>query len=212
MKPGQYLQTLYQDELAVATQYVTVTAGSTLTGQNITSAWTTPSSPVFRIGAWTGAPTNFKNWPDLTWMHPSDTRMASWGPVTYTVGSSSAGDFPAYQWKEINNPTTVRFTLSSGQLAARTVRIGITAAYAAGRPQITVNGWTSPAPSPSSQPDSRSLTIGTYRGNNALYTYNVPASAFVAGPNTMTITVISGSAGLGGYLSPGISYDCVEMY
>jgi rhamnogalacturonan endolyase len=145
-------------------------------------------------------------------MHPSDARMASWGPVTYTVGSSAVSDFPAYQWKEINNPTTVRFTLSSSQLAARTVRIGITAAYAGGRPQITVNSWTSPAPAASSQPSSRSLTIGTYRGNNALYTYNVPASAFVAGPNTMTVTVISGSAGLGGYLSPGISYDCVEMY
>jgi hypothetical protein len=32
------------------------------------------------------------------------------------------------------------------------------------------------------------------------------------GTNTMTINVISGSAGLGGYLSPRISYDCVEMY
>jgi rhamnogalacturonan endolyase len=212
MKPGQYVQTLYQDELAVATRNVTVTAGATVSGQNIDSAWVTPASPVFRIGTWTGAPTNFKNWASLTTMHPSDTRMASWGPVTYTVGSSAVSDFPAYQWKEINNPTTVRFTLSSSQLAARTVRIGITAAYAGGRPQITVNSWTSPAPAASSQPSSRSLTIGTYRGNNALYTYNVPASAFVAGPNTMTITVISGSAGLGGYLSPGISYDCVEMY
>jgi rhamnogalacturonan endolyase len=212
MKPGQYVQTLYQDELAVATRNVTVTAGTTLTGQNIDSAWVTPASPVFRIGNWTGAPTNFKNWANLTQMHPSDTRMASWGPVTYTVGSSAVSDFPAYQWKEINNPTTVRFTLSSSQVAARTVRIGITAAYAGGRPQITVNSWTSSAPAASSQPDSRSLTIGTYRGNNALYTYSVPASAFVAGTNTMTITVISGSAGLGGYLSPGMSYDCVEMY
>lgn len=212
MKPGQYVQTLYQDELAIATRNVTVTAGTTLTGQNIDSAWVTPPSPVFRIGSWTGAPTNFKNWANLTWMHPSDTRMASWGPVTYTVGSSAVSDFPAYQWKEINNPTTVRFTLSSSQVAARTVRIGITAAYAGGRPQITVNSWTSLAPAASSQPDSRSLTIGTYRGNNTLYTYSVPAGAFVAGTNTMTITVISGSAGLGGYLSPGMSYDCVEMY
>ena len=143
---------------------------------------------------------------------PPTRGWRSWGPVTYTVGSSAVSDFPAYQWKEINNPTTVRFTLSSSQVAARTVRIGITAAYAGGRPQITVNSWTSPAPAASSQPNSRSLTIGTYRGNNAVYTYNVPASAFVVGTNTMVITVISGSAGLGGYLSPGISYDCVEMY
>jgi rhamnogalacturonan endolyase len=66
MKPGQYVQTLYQDELAVATRNVTVTAGTTLTGQNIDSAWFTPASPVFRIGTWTGAPANFKNWANLT--------------------------------------------------------------------------------------------------------------------------------------------------
>jgi rhamnogalacturonan endolyase len=138
--------------------------------------------------------------------------MASWGPVTYTVGSSSDSEFPAYQFKDVNNPTTVLFTLTSAEITARTVRIGITAAYAGGRPQITVNNWTSSAPSPSSQPDSRSLTIGTYRGNNTLFTYAVPASAFVAGANTMTITVISGSAALSDYLSPAYSYDCVEMY
>jgi rhamnogalacturonan endolyase len=96
--------------------------------------------------------------------------------------------------------------------SSRTVRIGITAAYAGGRLQITVNGWTSPAPSASAQPSSRSMTIGTYRGNNTLFTHAVPASAFVAGVNTMTITVISGSGSLSNYLSPAVSYDCVEMY
>jgi rhamnogalacturonan endolyase len=209
MKPGTYTQTLYQNELGVATRSVTVTAGATVSGQNITSTWSTPSA-IFRIGEWDGAPTAFKNSSNLTSMHPSDARMSSWGPTTYTVGGSAVSDFPAYQWKAVNNPTTVRFTLSSGQVAARTVRIGISAAYAGGRPQIQVNNWTSPAPAASSQPSSRSLTIGTYRGNNALYTYNVPASALVAGSNTMTITVISGSSGTG-YLSPGMSYDCVEM-
>jgi len=212
MKPGSYTQTLYQGELAVATRTVTVTAGAETTGQNIDSGWVTPASPIFRIGTWDGTPSGFLNWANLTSMHPSDARMASWGPVTYTVGSSSAASFPAYQFKDVNNPTTVKFTLSSSQVAARTVRIGITAAYAGGRPQITVNSWTSAAPSPSSQPDSRSLTIGTYRGSNTLYTYSVPASAFVAGTNTMTITVISGSSALSDWLSPAVSYDCVEMY
>lgn len=212
MKPGTYTQTLYQGELAVATRTVTVTAGTTISGQNIDSAWVTPASPIFRIGTWDGAPSGFLNWANLTWMHPSDARMASWGPITYTVGSSTAGQFPAYQFKEVNNPTTVKFTLTSSQIAARTVRIGITAAYAGGRPQIAVNNWTSAAPAPSSQPDSRSLTIGTYRGNNTLYSYAVPASAFVAGTNTMTITVISGSGALSDWLSPAFSYDCVEMY
>ena len=211
MKPGSYTQTLYQGELAVATRTVTVTAGAMTAGQDMASGWVTPASPVFRVGIWDGTPSGFLNWPNLTWMHPSDARMAAWGPVTYTIGSSSPAQFPAYQWKAINNPTTIRFTLTAGQRAARTVRIGITAAYAGGRPQIAVNNWTSAAPAASSQPSSRSLTIGTYRGNNALYTYAVPASAFVTGVNTMTITVISGSSG-SGYLSPGYSYDCVEMY
>jgi rhamnogalacturonan endolyase len=211
MKPGTYTQTLYQNELAVATRSVTVSAGVTTTGQNIASTWLTPASPVFRIGTWDGAPTGFRNAANLTTMHPSDLRDTSWGPVTYTVGSSAVGDFPAYQWKDVNNPTTVRFTLTAAQIAARTVRIGITAAFAGGRPQITVNSFTSAAPAPSTQPSSRSLTIGTYRGNNALYTYAVPASAFVVGTNTMTITVISGSSGVT-FLSPGYAYDCVELF
>jgi len=209
MKPGTYTQTLYQDELGVATRTVTVNAGATTTGQNITSTLPAPTA-LFRIGDWNGTPAGFLNSANLTSMHPSDARMRNWGPVTFTVGSSAVGDFPAYQWKGVNNPTTVRFTLGASQLTARTVRIGLTAAYAGGRPQITVNRWTSAAPASSTQPSSRSLTIGTYRGNNALFTYSVPASAFVAGANTMTITVISGSSGTG-FLSPGVSYDAVEM-
>jgi rhamnogalacturonan endolyase len=39
----------------------------------------------------------------------------------------------------------------------------------------------------------------------------VPASAFVTGTNMMTITVISGSGGTG-FLSPGYSYDSVELF
>ena len=210
MKPGTYTQTLYQNELGVATRTVTVTAGSTTIGQNITSTWTTPAA-IFRIGDWDGTPAGLENSANLTSMHPSDARMRSWGPANFTVGSGQASDFPAYQWKDVNNPTTVRFTLASSQVAAHTVRIGITAAFNGGRPQIKVNNWTSPAPAASSQPSSRSLTIGTYRGNNALYTFSVPASAFVAGTNTMTITVISGSSGTG-FLSPGMSFDAVELF
>jgi rhamnogalacturonan endolyase len=209
MKPGTYTQTLYQDELGVATRTVTVTAGGRTTGQNITSTLPAPAA-LFRIGDWNGTPAGFRNAANLTSMHPSDARMRSWGPVTFTVGSSATSDFPAYQWKDVNNPTTVRFTLAAGQVAARTVRIGLSAAVAGGRPQITVNNWTSAAPAPSAQPSSRSLTIGTYRGNNALFTYSVPASAFVTGTNTMTLTVISGSSGTG-FLSPSVSYDAVEM-
>ncbi|HKN96297.1 MAG TPA: rhamnogalacturonan lyase B N-terminal domain-containing protein [Pseudonocardiaceae bacterium] len=210
MKPGTYTQTLYQNELPVATRTATVTAGATTIGQNLTSGFTVPAA-IFRIGEWDGTPTSFKNGANLTVMHPSDVRMASWGPTTYVVGTNTAADFPAYQWVGVNNPTTVKFTLTAAQIAARTVRIGITASYANGRPQITVNNWTSAIPAPSTQPKSRSLTIGTYRGNNTQFSYAVPATAFVAGTNTMTINVVSGSSGTG-FLSPGVAFDCVELF
>jgi rhamnogalacturonan endolyase len=199
---------LYQGELEVATRSVAVTANTTLSGQNITSTWPNPTA-IWRIGQWDGTPLEFRNGTDLGIMHPSDTRNASWGPVTFTVGSPASA-FPAAQWVAVNNPTTVHFNLAANQVAAHTVRIGITAATAGGRPAITVNSFSSPNPIPSNQPSSRSLTIGTYRGNNALYTFDVPAGAFVAGANTLAIRVISGSSGTG-FLSPGYSYDAVEL-
>jgi rhamnogalacturonan endolyase len=208
MKPGTYTQTLFQGELEVAARTVKVIAGATLAGQNITSALTNPAT-IWKIGQWDGTPLEFKNGGNLTVMHPSDSRNASWGPVTFTVGSSASA-FPAAQWVAVNNPTTIRFNLAANQVAAHTVRIGITAATAGGRPSITVNSFNAPGPSPSSQPSSRSLTIGTYRGNNTLFTFQIPASAFVAGTNTMVIRVISGSSGTG-FLSPGYSYDAVEL-
>jgi rhamnogalacturonan endolyase len=208
MKPGTYTQVLYQGELEVATRSVTVTANTTLSGQNITSTWPSPTA-IWRIGQWDGTPLEFRNGTNLGVMHPSDTRNASWGPTTFTVGSPASA-FPAAQWVAANNPTTIHFNLAANQVAAHTVRIGITAAIAGGRPAITVNSFNSTNPSPSSQPSSRSLTIGTYRGNNALYTFSVPATAFVAGANTLAIRVISGSSGTG-FLSPGYGYDAVEL-
>lgn len=56
-------------------------------------------------------------------------------------------DFPMAQIKEVNNPTTIKFTLTSAQTGAATLRIGTTLAFAGGRPQVTVNGWLGPAPS-----------------------------------------------------------------
>jgi rhamnogalacturonan endolyase len=130
--------------------------------------------------------------------------------VSYTVGDAF-NTFPAAQWKAgVNGPTLVTFNLTPDQLADRTIRIGISAAYAGGRPQIKVNGWTSPVPASSSQPDSRSLTTGNYRGNNATFSYKVPASAFVAGANTMRIDIASGSC-CTVYLSPAVAFDAIDM-
>ena len=91
------------------------------------------------------------------------------------------------------------------------IQSGITCAYSGARPDLTVNSWNSANASPSTQPSTRTLTVGTYRGNNTTYTFSVPASAFVTGANTLTIVPISGS-GSTGYLSAGYSVDCVDMY
>lgn len=73
-----------------------------------------------------------------------------------------------------------------------------------------MNSWTSKIPAATSQPGTRTLTVGTYRGNNATFTFDVPASAVVAGTNTLTISPVSGSGGTG-FLRPGHSVDCVDM-
>ena len=94
-----------------------------------------------------------------------------WDVTTYTVGIDNPSKFPAIQFRGQNSPTTIKFNLAPNQITNLTLRIGITCAYNNGRPQITVNSFTSNQPAASTQPNSRSFTIGTYRGNNALFTY-----------------------------------------
>ncbi len=205
MKPGTYEMTLYKGELEVATSSVTVTAGGTV-NKSISSTFSFPST-IWRLGTWDGRTTEFMNGTNVLTRHPSDHRNSAWGPKT--VASNAASSWPCYMFKGVNNGCKITFSLSSGQVAAHTVRIGITAANSGGRPQIVVNSWTSPAPASSTQPASRILTIGTYRGNNVLYTYDVPASAFVSGTNTLTVDVISGSSGT--WTGPSIGFDCIEL-
>jgi rhamnogalacturonan endolyase len=211
MKPGTYKMTVYKEELALYTANVTVNSALTTTLAPITlSGDPDKDAAVWRIGTWDGTPLEFLNGPTINLRHPSDSRNASWGPVSYAVGDAF-NTFPAAQWKSgVNGPTMVSFDLTPDQVADHTIRIGISAAYAGGRPQIKVNGWTSTVPASSSQPDSRSLTTGNYRGNNATFTYKVPASAFVAGANTMRIDIASGSC-CTAYLSPAVAFDAIDM-
>jgi rhamnogalacturonan endolyase len=210
MKPGTYTMTVYKDEIATYTGSVTVNSGATTTLNPLTITDPDKTAAVWRIGTWDGTPNEFLNGTTINVRHPSDSRNASWGPVTYAVGAPF-NTFPAAQWKtSANSPTTITFNLTADQVATHKIRIGVTAAYNSGRPQIKVNSWTSSAPTASTQPSSRSLTIGTYRGNNATFTYDVPASAFVSGTNTLVVTVASGTAGTG-YLSPGYAYDALDM-
>jgi rhamnogalacturonan endolyase len=212
--PGTYTETLYANELAVGSQSVTITAGGT-TPANISDTTVIPN-PIWRIGTWDGTPNEFLNEPALQTEHPSDSRMAPWTNVNYVIGSSTPSMWPAAQWKDVNNDNRITFTLTSAQAAvANTLRIGITDAYSGGRPYITVNvgqpyQWTSALPAPSSQPNSRSITRGTYRGNNTTFTYNIPRTALVAGTNTIDISVNSGS-GYSGFLSAAIVYDAIDL-
>jgi rhamnogalacturonan endolyase len=212
MLPGTYTMNIYKNELVVDTRSVTVTAGGATALNTITIAGDPSSTaPFWRIGNWDGSPAEFINGGNVTTMHPSDVRMSAWTPGDYTIGSSNpATGFPAYQWKDINGSLAIKFNLSSGQLVPLTLRVGITTANAGGRPKAQLNSWVSANPAASTQPATRTLTIGSYRGNNTMYTFSIPASALVVGQNLLTLTAISGQTSTG-YLSPGYSYDAVDL-
>lgn len=213
--PGTYDFTLYKNELAVYTDTVAVSAGNDTAMDPITIQ-NDPSTtiPVWRIGDWDGTPSEFLNGDKVTTMHPSDVRMADWDTGTYVVGTSSPEtDMACYHWKEIaGGSQTIQFTLTADQIVDSVLRVGITVAYSGARPDFNINGWDDGVFSAiSSQPNSRSLTTGSYRGNNTMYTFSIPASALQVGVNTLNIFPISGS-GLSEYLSAGYSLDCIDFY
>ena len=212
MLPGTYTMTVYKNELAVDTRSVTVNAGAVTTLNTVTITGD-PSSvaPKWRIGNWDGTPNEFINGTKLTTMHPQDVRMAAWTVPDYVIGTSTpATGFPAYQWKEVNGNLVIRFNLAQSEIRAYTLRAGITVGFAGGRPKIAVNNWSSAIPAAPTQPKTRTLTVGTYRGNNTMLNFNIPASALVAGQNTLTLTAVSGSSGVK-YLSPGYAWDAVDL-
>ena len=148
MKTGTYTQILYQDKPKVAASSVTVSAGKATTA-NI--AVTTQSRTTIRqIGNWDGQPTGFRNAETQLRMHPSDSRMSSWGPLTYTVGSSSLGSILMALFKDVNTPTLTS-TQASG---AATLRIGTTLSFAGGRPSIVVNIYSPATPAAPTKIDS----------------------------------------------------------
>ncbi|MFF7948247.1 rhamnogalacturonan lyase B N-terminal domain-containing protein [Streptomyces griseorubiginosus] len=216
--PGTYTLTVFKSELAVHTMSVTVTAGGTTTLNSIaipSSNDPSNASAIWRINDWTGTPSGFKNADLMTYAHPSDVRAAAWtGNVVIGSGTETSA-FPCYLWKDVNSGLLVYFKLTAAQAAAaHTLRIGVTTAYANGRPQVVVNDtWTSAIPSPPTQPSTRSLTNGSYRGNNHTFTYSVPASAWRTDTgqyNTLKINIVSGS-GTTAYLSAGTSIDALDL-
>ncbi|MFF4659599.1 rhamnogalacturonan lyase B N-terminal domain-containing protein [Streptomyces sp. NPDC001381] len=216
--PGTYTLTVYKGELAVYSTQVTVSAGGTTTLNTIavpSSNDPSNASAIWRIGDWNGTPGGFKNADLMTYAHPSDVRAASWTGNVVIGSGSETSSFPCYLWKDVNSGIIVYFRLTAAQAAAaHTLRIGVTTAYANGRPQIVVNDtWTSAVPSPPTQPSTRSLTVGSYRGNNHTFTYSVPASAWLTDTsayNQLKIYVASGS-GTTSFLSAGTSIDAIDL-
>ncbi|KAL1690818.1 polysaccharide lyase family 4 protein [Schizophyllum commune] len=209
MKPGTYTMTLYEFELAIASQSVTISAGN-VGSSNIASTIDRPDV-IWQIGDYDGTPRGFLNADKIETMHPSDSRMGNWAVSSFTVGNDASG-FPMAIFKDVG-AAKVTFTLSSGQGGARTLEIATTLAFAGGRPQVKINNWTSDNPAAPSQPDSRGVTRGTWRGNNILYSYSVPDGTLLTdgSTNTLTINVISGSSG-SQYLSPNFVVDTVRLY
>ncbi|WP_328441286.1 polysaccharide lyase family protein [Streptomyces sp. NBC_00444] len=215
MLPGTYTLTVYKGELAVHTREVKVTAGGSTALNTLTLTGDPSAAPaVWRLGDWDGTPGEFKNAELMTYAHPSDARAAKWtGNVTIGSGSEAAS-FPAYMWKDVNDGVLVYFKLTEEQAAsAHTLRVGVTTAYINGRPRVTVNDWVSAIPTAPTQPTTRSLTTGSYRGHNHTFTFNVPMSAWktdVSQYNVLKLNIVSGSTG-SAYLSPGTSFDCIDL-
>ncbi|EJD41177.1 polysaccharide lyase family 4 protein [Auricularia subglabra TFB-10046 SS5] len=207
MIPGSYTMTLYKNQLEVGSQSVSVSAGSTNSGQNIHSAEANVTA-IWQYGEFDGTPNGFLNADMIETMHPSDSRMHEW-PRTITVGQQGDGFVPMVSGIA---PLVIRFALASGQGGARTLEIGTTLAFAGGRPIVTVNSWSSSTPAVPSQPDSRGVTRGTWRGNNIRYTYSIPSGVLNTGStvNTLTINVASGSSG-DQFLSPNVVLDAIRL-
>ncbi|ORY10674.1 Rhamnogalacturonase B, N-terminal-domain-containing protein [Clohesyomyces aquaticus] len=209
MKPGTYTQVLYQGEFKVASSSVSVSAGKTTTA-NIAAA-SSSKTTLWQIGDWDGQPKGFRNADKQLRMHPSDSRMGSWGPMSYTMGSSALDSVPMALFKSMNTPLTIKFTLSAAQASgAATLRIGTTLSFAGARPQAKVNSWSGTTPPAPTKIDSRGVTRGAYRGFGEVYDLNVPAGTLVSGSNTVMIDVVSGSSG-DMYLQPNFILDAIEL-
>ncbi|BCY05346.1 rhamnogalacturonan lyase B N-terminal domain-containing protein [Actinoplanes sp. L3-i22] len=210
VKPGTYTATLYAGELAVgSTKTITVAAGATtalaLTG-SVPAAGT-----LFQLGTFDGTPAGFLNADKIETEHPSDTRMSAWTASGYSVASGAA-KFPMAEFKSVNSPMALSFTLASVPAGGAKLRIATTSSFAGGRPAVTIGSYSSPSsasPAPANL-DSRNVTRGTWRGINTTYTFTIPASALKTGTNTLSISTISGSSGTT-FLSPNFIFDGLAL-
>ncbi|ETN17209.1 hypothetical protein PPTG_05073 [Phytophthora nicotianae INRA-310] len=212
MKAGRYTATVYKKQLAVGTASVLINAGATKT-QSITVSYNMTSNPIWRIGEWDGTPGGFLNADKIHKMHPSDYRMSAWKALTFKAGSDADSAFPMAQFRGVNDPITISFSLTAAQAkVSRTLKIGITLAQSSGRSSVTVNSkWTAPVPA-SVAVKTRGVTRGVVVGNYKLYEYVIPASALVTGTNSIKLTVASGATDPSEkFLAASVVFDALEL-
>ncbi|KAJ7884157.1 polysaccharide lyase family 4 protein [Mycena olivaceomarginata] len=187
MKPSTYTMTMYKGELAVRSQVVLVNAGTTISS-NIHDTSVDDHDPNHA---------------------PERLPHAHLGPRHVHCRPTGNWVLPMAIFQDIG-PVTIRFALQSGQGGARTLKIA-TNAGVCGR--AAVNTWNSAIPAVPSQPDSRGVTRGVYRGNNIEYTYAIPTGILFTGStiNVITISVASGSSG-DTFLSPNIVFDALALF
>ncbi|KAF8247279.1 putative rhamnogalacturonase [Wilcoxina mikolae CBS 423.85] len=213
MKPGTYTMVLYNTELKVASTTITVTAGASVSN-DISPTESLPSNLIFRIGACDGTPSGFKNADLQPHMHPSDTRMESWTPTTFVVGTNSDADFPMAQIQSVNDPTIIVVMLTAAQAAGQhTLKVYTTLSFNSGRPLVQVNSYTAPTPLTPKTINSRGFTRGAYRGQGDIYTFAIPSGTLSEGDNTIKIKVASGAVGgANQFLSALFIYDAIELF
>ncbi|KAG6615155.1 putative rhamnogalacturonase [Phytophthora cinnamomi] len=211
MKPGTYKAIVYKKQLAVGTTSVTVAEGASAS-ETFEVTYELNTKPIWLIGEWDGTPDDFLNADKIHKMHPSDSRLAAWGPITFAAGSDDNSKFPMAQFRAANDDIKVTFDLTDAQAGeSRTLKIGITLAQLNARTSVKVNDFQTATPE-SVAVKKRGITRGVTMGIYKLYEYAIPSSALVAGSNTITLSIASGSPDPAQkYLSASVVFDALEL-
>jgi rhamnogalacturonan endolyase len=102
-------------------------------------------SVIWRIGEFDGQPFELKNGDKIERMHPADVRMGTWGG-SYTVGRSTAKEFPMALFSKQGGSATVNFNLAADQVTDTILRVGTTLSFKGGRPSPKINSWSGSDP------------------------------------------------------------------
>ncbi|KAE8987033.1 hypothetical protein PR003_g17855 [Phytophthora rubi] len=169
-------------------------------------------NPIWHIGEWDGTPDGFLNADKIHKMHPSDSRMDAWGPITFAAGSDNDSKFPMAMFRGANDGIKVTFDLTEAQAGQdRKLKIGVTLSRVSAGVGIKVNDFQTES-FETLAIKTRGVTRGVTLGNYKLYEFAIPSSALVAGSNTMTLSIATASLDPPQkYLSASVVFDALEL-